>query len=198
MSRLPIYFAHGAGAGHQSSDFLQLFASTLIKQHARPVIPVTFDYMKQQEQTGKKRPPSKFASLVPEFIEQISSEEKVIVAGKSMGGRVASQLSQQSNVKAIVCLGFPFYPPGKQEKNRLSFLAEVSVPCLIIQGTRDALGKPDWVNEQVFNDHIEIRWYQGADHDFKTLKKQNLTQQQVIDDLSHLIETWLASHGLDC
>jgi len=198
MPKLPIYLAHGAGAGHQTSDFLALFSSSLTQQHSRSVMPVTFSYMAQQELTGKRRPPAKFASLVPEFIEQIPTEENVIVAGKSMGGRVAAQLSEQDNVKAIICLGFPFHPPGKPEKNRLSFLTNVSVPCLIIQGTRDAFGKPDWVNNQDFNTHIDIQWYEGADHDFKTLKKQNLSPEQVVNDLSHLIETWLARHGLDC
>jgi predicted alpha/beta-hydrolase family hydrolase len=197
MSKLPLYLAHGAGAGHQSSDFLRAFADTLTQQHARPVVPVTFDYMKEQERTGKRRPPSKFVSLVPEFAAQIGTEKALIVAGKSMGGRVATQLSEQENVKAIVCLGFPFHPPGKPEKHRLAFLDAVSVPCLIIQGTRDPFGKPEWVNEQTLNEKVEVQWFEGADHDFKTLKKQKLSTDEVINNISVSIEAWLARHGLD-
>ena len=196
MSKIPIYLAHGAGAGHQSSLFLQILNKTLHSRYNRRVIPITFRYMSEQEATGKRRPPSRFASLIPEFIEQIPTEKSIIVAGKSMGGRVATQLTEIKNVKAVICFGFPFYPSGKPEKHRLLFLDNIQVPCLIIQGTRDSLGKPDWVNAQVLNSKIEVHWVEGADHDFKTLKKQQLSQEAVIENLANIIEEWLEKHGL--
>ncbi|WP_133012928.1 alpha/beta family hydrolase [Marinomonas flavescens] len=196
VSKIPIYLAHGAGAGHQSSGFLKVFSEMTLDKHGRSVVPVTFKYMAEQESSGKKRPPPRFKTLVPEFIETIKLEESVIVAGKSMGGRVATQLSHQENVRAIICFGFPFYPSGKPEKHRLSFLEDVAAPCLIIQGTRDSLGKPDWVNNQTLNEHIEVHWIEGADHDFKTLKKQNLKTEDVIENISNVVEDWLQRHGL--
>lgn len=196
MSCIPIYLAHGAGAGHQSSRFLQVFRDILVSLD-REVTPVTFDYMEEQERSGKKRPPPRFEKLVPEFANAISTKESVVVAGKSMGGRVATQLSGEDNVKAIICLGFPFHPPGKQDKHRLAFLENVTVPCLIIQGTRDPFGKPEWVNQQSFNDGIEVQWIEGADHDFKTLKKQGLSQKETVIHVGEIITSWLVKIGLD-
>jgi len=117
---LPIYLAHGAGAGHNNA-FLQSLFATLSEKMVNVVIPVTFSYMAEQEQTGKKRPPPRFNTLVSEYMEVIGAEHDCVVAGKSMGGRVATQLTHNSSVKAVICYGFPFYPSGKPEKHRLSY-----------------------------------------------------------------------------
>ncbi len=193
MSTLPFYLAHGAGAGHQNDFLIQLCdAISTVRKH--PVIPVTFDYMQLQEALGKKRPPPRFETLIPEFSRQIEHEKACVVAGKSMGGRVAAQLSHLPMVKAIVCYGFPFYPAGKPEKHRLSFLEDVQVPCLIIQGTRDPLGHFDWVSRQALPDNIDILWIEGADHDFKTLKKYNKTIADNIRQIALETEKWLAQN----
>ncbi|SBS37990.1 Alpha/beta hydrolase family protein [Marinomonas spartinae] len=191
MKTFPIYLAHGAGVGHEKSTFLQ-HISRQLEEKVCPVIPVTFAYMREQEATGKKRPPPRFDKLIPEFKSCLNNSGPLIVAGKSMGGRVATQLANDERVKGVICFGFPFHPPGKPEKHRLEFLDSVEVPCLIIQGTRDVFGKPDWVLEQVFNKNIDIVWVEGADHDFKTLKKQAITQEQVASMVASVVERWLS------
>ncbi|MBJ7554008.1 alpha/beta family hydrolase [Marinomonas spartinae] len=191
MQILPIYLAHGAGVGHKNSDFLQRISQQLGEKGC-PVIPVTFAYMQEQEATGKKRPPPRFDTLIPEFADYLSVSDPLIVAGKSMGGRVATQLTSDNRVKGVICFGFPFHPPGKPEKHRLAFLEAVDVPCLIIQGTRDVFGKPTWVLEQKLNKNIEIMWVEGADHDFKTLKKQAITQDEVVSKVASMVKSWLS------
>lgn len=193
MSTLPFYLAHGAGAGHQN-DFLTQLCDAITSTRQHPVIPVTFEYMKQQEVLGKKRPPPRFETLIPEFCQVIQREQACVVAGKSMGGRVATQLSHLPMVKGIVCYGFPFYPVGKPEKHRLSFLNDVQVPCLIIQGTRDPLGHFDWVSRQVLPDNIDILWIEGADHDFKTLKKYNKSIADNIRQIALETDKWLTQN----
>ncbi|ETX11489.1 hydrolase [Marinomonas ushuaiensis DSM 15871] len=190
MTDLPFYLAHGAGAGH-SNAFLNALGVAISKQMNQNIIPVTFAYMEEQQIKSKKRPPPPFKNLVPEFANNIKNEEACIVAGKSMGGRVATQLSSLSMVKAIVCFGFPFYPAGKPEKNRLSFLDNLQVPCLIIQGTRDQLGSYDWVSQQSLPNNVKVIWVEGADHDFKTLKKQNQSISDTISNLAEITQTWL-------
>lgn len=190
MANLPFYLAHGAGAGH-SNAFLNALGVAISEQMNQDIIPVTFTYMEEQESTAKKRPPPPFKRLVPEFANRIKNEHACIVAGKSMGGRVATQLSDLPMVKAVVCFGFPFYPAGKPEKNRLSFLNGLQVPCLIIQGTRDQLGSYDWVSKQSLQDNIKIIWIEGADHDFKTLKKQNQNSSDTISNLADITKNWL-------
>jgi len=190
MENLPFYLAHGAGAGH-SNEFLNALGVAISTQINQEIIPVTFAYMKEQQITSKKRPPPPFKNLVPEFADHIQNEEACIVAGKSMGGRVATQLSSSSKVKGIVCFGFPFYPAGKPEKNRLSFLDDLQAPCLIIQGTRDQLGSYDWVNQQSLPENVKIIWVEGADHDFKTLKKQNQSISDTILSLAEITHNWI-------
>ncbi|WP_421852062.1 alpha/beta family hydrolase [Marinomonas sp.] len=190
MNPLPFYLAHGAGAGH-SSTFLTLLCNAISEQRQQVVIPVTFSYMQEQERTGKKRPPPRFTTLVPEYAECIANEKNCIVAGKSMGGRVATQLSDLPMVKAIVCYGFPFYPAGKPEKHRLAFLDELKSPCLIIQGTRDQLGSYEWVSQQSLPENVDIIWVEGADHDFKALKKYNTSIEDTILEIAAYTKNWL-------
>ncbi len=187
---LPFYVAHGAGAGHLS-DFLIQLKQSLQNASSTKVTPVTFDYMTQQEATGKRRPPTQFKRLVVEYEHCLLNETACVVAGKSMGGRVATQLSKLDQVKAIVCYGFPFYPPRKPEKHRLSFLENLEKPCLIIQGTRDQLGNLDWVSQQKLPENVEIHWVNGADHDFKVLKKYNKDQAEVIEEIAQVTSEWL-------
>ena len=190
MIPLPLFLAHGAGAGH-SNAFLQSLSVALSERMLNTVIPVTFSYMAEQEKTGKKKPPPKFNTLIPEYKKAISAEQLCIVAGKSMGARVATQLTQDQKVKAVICYGFPFYPSGKPEKHRLSYLEDLKAPCLIIQGTRDQLGSYEWVSQQSLSSNIEIFWVEGADHDFKTLKKYNRTLEDTINELADLTKNWL-------
>ena len=194
MSYFSFYMAHGAGLGH-SGGFLNRFAVTFCRTHKINYIPLTFDYMKQVEATDKRRPPPKFAQLVDEFeafLNPIAEKASIIVAGKSMGGRVATQLSADPRVAGIVCLGFPFHQQGKPEKHRLSFLQDVQKPCLIIQGTRDAFGKPDWVQQHTLNKNIKVHWFEGADHDFSVLKSTGKNQEQVMNEINQIISNWLA------
>ena len=111
-----------------------------------------------------------------------------------MGGRVATQLSHLSMVKGVVCFGFPFYPVGKPEKNRLSFLEKLETPCLIIQGTRDKLGSYDWVSQQSLPSNVDILWVESADHDFKTLKKYNRSIEDTILELATNTHYWLKAN----
>lgn len=190
MISLPIYLAHGAGAGH-GNHFLKQLCDAISTQSQQPVVPVTFSYMQEQELTGKKRPPPRFNTLIPEYSSHIANEKNCIVAGKSMGGRVATQLSDLPMVKAIVCYGFPFYPAGKPEKHRLAFLDELKSPCLIIQGTSDQLGSYEWVSQQSLPENVEIIWVEGADHDFKTLKKYNTSIEDTILEIAAYTKHWL-------
>lgn len=182
--------AHGSSLGHNSS-FLLALSATICRNDLFNYIPVTFEYMKEIERSGRRRPPSRFAGLVAEYTEKVNLDKPSILCGKSLGARVATQCTHLNNVKAVVCFGFPFYPQGKKEKHRLKFLENLKVPCLIIQGTRDPLGNYDWVSQQQLPDLVTMSWFEGADHDFKVLKSTRLNQEQVIDELEKRMSDWL-------
>jgi predicted alpha/beta-hydrolase family hydrolase len=109
----------------------------------------------------------------------------VFIGGKSMGGRMATSLASTNGaysrlIKGVVCLGYPFHPPSKPEKLRVEHLPRIKSPTLIMQGTRDALGKPEEVSQYALG-AISVSWLDTADHDFKPLKKTGKTQEDMID-----------------
>ena len=124
-------FAHGAGAG-MDHEFMQSVAKGLAFKGIR-VIRFNFPYMIKRAEDGKRRPPDRAPKLLEayrEIIEQVDAD-KLVIGGKSMGGRMASHLSEVDKVEAMACLGFPFHPPGKPEKYKGEHLAELAKLSLI-------------------------------------------------------------------
>lgn len=179
-------FAHGAGAP-MDSDFMQALAEMLCQQGVG-VLRFEFPYMVERRESGKRRPPNKMDSLLASFQAQIDhareelSPAPLFIGGKSMGGRVASMLAQenhaQGRVAGLVCLGYPFHPPGKPEKLRTEHLQALTCPSLIVQGTRDKLGSSDEVAGYGLSSAIELCWLEDGDHDFKPRKVSGYSQQQ--------------------
>ena len=150
---LLVVFAHGAGAG-QRSPFMQHYAELLA---ARGLDVLTFDFPYMA--AGRKLP-DRAPALEAAFHDAVAagvaaldgSAQAVIVAGKSMGGRMATHLAAQPEawrgavpLAAAVAFGYPLRPPGPRGGDRVSHLARLSVPTLIVQGTRDTFGGPDEV-----------------------------------------------------
>lgn len=133
-SQYTFVFAHGAGAG-MDHEFMQSVAKGLAFKGIR-VIRFNFPYMIKRAEDGKRRPPDRAPKLLEayqEVIEQIDAQQ-LVIGGKSMGGRMASHLSEHEKVAGVACLGFPFHPPGKPDKYKGEHLAELSKACLILQG----------------------------------------------------------------
>lgn len=198
MNESTFFMAHGSGIGHKS-DFLNEFSAAFCRMFDVQYVPVTLNYMQEIEKTGKKRPPPNFLTLVDEYellLKDYSFSANKIVAGKSMGGRLATQLTNVESVSAVVCFGFPFHQQGKPEKNRLSFLENITKPCFIFQGTRDAFGRPDWVDRQTLPDLVEIQWVEGANHDFEVLKKYQKSREQVIEEMLVTMCQWLRDKNI--
>lgn len=191
IDMMKLYLLHGSGAGHKS-EFLRQFKARLAADLPLQIEPITLDYMKEIESGGKKRPPPRLPKLIDEVGAIIDHNTPVILIGKSMGSRIIAELCQTHNVKACVAIGFPFYPAKKPEKHRLEHLTNsMGAPYLILQGTRDAMGDQAWVEQQQLPDNVELRWIEGADHDFHVLKRYNQSPAQVMECLSNHIETFL-------
>ncbi|WP_135384140.1 alpha/beta fold hydrolase [Vibrio tasmaniensis] len=173
-------FAHGAGAG-MDHEFMQSVAKGLAFKGIR-VIRFNFPYMIKRAEDGKRRPPDRAPKLLEayqEIIEQIDTD-KLVIGGKSMGGRMASHLSEVDKVAAMACLGFPFHPPGKPEKYKGEHLAELAKPCLILQGERDTFGKREEFADFDLSDSIRVEFIPDGDHSFKPRKSSGYTEQQNI------------------
>ncbi|MDH5924965.1 alpha/beta fold hydrolase [Vibrio lentus] len=173
-------FAHGAGAG-MDHEFMQSVAKGLAFKGIR-VIRFNFPYMIKRAEDGKRRPPDRAPKLLEAYqdiIEQVDAD-KLVIGGKSMGGRMASHLSEVDKVAAMACLGFPFHPPGKPEKYKGAHLAELTKPCLILQGERDTFGKREEFADFDLSDSIRVEFIPDGDHSFKPRKSSGYTEQQNI------------------
>ncbi|UPR29277.1 alpha/beta fold hydrolase [Vibrio crassostreae] len=173
-------FAHGAGAG-MDHEFMQSVAKGLAFKGIR-VIRFNFPYMIKRAEDGKRRPPDRAPKLLEayqEIIEQVDAD-KLVIGGKSMGGRMASHLSELDKVAAMACLGFPFHPPGKPEKYKGEHLAELAKPCLILQGERDTFGKREEFADFDLSESIRVEFIPDGDHSFKPRKSSGYTEQQNI------------------
>ncbi|HIF9457925.1 TPA: alpha/beta family hydrolase [Photobacterium damselae] len=183
-------FAHGAGAG-MDHEFMTEMATELAKYRIQ-VIRFNFPYMVKRAEDGKKRPPDRQPKLLHDFKQHIDAVDngKLVIGGKSMGGRMASLMvtdttTQAANianccdiVKGVACLGFPFHPPGKPDNFRGDHFANMQTPTLILQGERDTFGTRPEVEAMVFSSHVSIQYLPDGDHSFKPRKASGYTLQQ--------------------
>jgi len=186
-------FAHGAGADAQS-DFMNTIALGLAEKGIR-VARFNFPYMQKRLQDGTRRPPDRAPKLVDFFSELVRDSSKpIFIGGKSMGGRIASMVAAQgdsklnSNIKGVVCLGYPFHPQAKPEKLRIEHLTDIQAPVFIAQGTRDKLGNKEEVASYDLAKTIDWLWLEDGDHDFKPRVKSGFSQQQHLQATIEFIE----------
>jgi predicted alpha/beta-hydrolase family hydrolase len=180
-------FAHGAGAG-MDSFFMEEFAQRLGTQNIQ-VIRYEFLYMQQRRETGSRRPPDRAPKLLAHFqqvIDELPAMTKLVIGGKSMGGRMASMIAGDVGASGLVCLGYPFHGPKKapdlEERDvvtpRTEHLIDIKTPTLILQGDRDSFGTPDAISPYTLSPDINFHWIGDGDHDLVPRKKSGRTQNQ--------------------
>jgi predicted alpha/beta-hydrolase family hydrolase len=170
-------FAHGAGVP-MDSPFMQHVAEGIAASGVR-VIRFEFPYMQRRRETGKGGAPDPSRVLMQSFrdaIEESGGGTKLVIGGKSMGGRIASMVADDAAVRGVICLGYPFHPPGKLEKTRTSHLENLRTPTLILQGTRDSFGSPEEVRSYKLSSAIRIEWLEDGDHSFKPRARSGRTE----------------------
>jgi predicted alpha/beta-hydrolase family hydrolase len=161
-------FAHGAG-GAMDSPFMNTVAAGLAELRIR-VVRFEFPYMAARREGKKSGAPDRQPVLLDAYrraIDDHGGGPAVFVGGKSLGGRMASMVADEMNVRGLVCFGYPFHPPGKPERTRTAHLENLRTPALILQGTRDPFGTPDDVSAYVLSAAVHIEWLQGGDHSLK-------------------------------
>jgi uncharacterized protein len=173
-----IALAHGAGAG-MNSAFLNAFAAGLGEQGFR-VVRFEFPYMASFTQTGKKRPPDREPVLRAAWLQVIDKlgRERLVIGGKSMGGRIASLIADEAGVAGLVCLGYPFHPVGKSDKLRVAHLQTIQTPTLILQGTRDTFGNREEVGGYELAAAVTIHWLKDGNHDFTPRRSAGVSEEQ--------------------
>lgn len=200
-----VIFAHGAGAG-MTHEFMQDISFRLIElanQHqiSLEVVRFNFPYMRLREKTNSKRPPDRAPKLLADFAEHLRvhhfnhlhhNKTQLFIAGKSMGGRMASLLvsddapeyvaplqeTHLQEIKGVMCLGFPFHPPKKLEKFKGEHLARLKTSLLLLQGERDNMGTKEDVSAYTLAPCIQTIWLSDGDHSFKPRVRSGFTEKE--------------------
>ncbi|MCX4241102.1 alpha/beta hydrolase family protein [Paraliomyxa miuraensis] len=194
-----VVLAHGAGAD-MHHRFMVEIAGALVERRVA-VLRYQFPYTER----GHKRPdpPARLHATVRAVVaEGLRRAEglPVLAGGKSMGGRMTSQAAaagELPGVRGVVFLGFPLHPAKEPSTTRAAHLAEVSVPMLFLQGTRDPLAPLPSITEVVrgLGSRAHLHVVEDADHSFAVRKTRGHDPAAVIPGLADAMVSWLAAMG---
>ncbi|MEZ5307246.1 MAG: alpha/beta fold hydrolase [Pyrinomonadaceae bacterium] len=186
-------FAHGAGAP-MDSEFMNTIAEEL-SGNGVEVIRFEFPYMAMRRIDGKSRGPGNANKLLDDFravITEIGFGRPLFIGGKSMGGRIASMIADEyKELSGLICLGYPFHPPGKPENLRTEHLETLKTKALILQGERDAFGTREEVAAYPLSKRVRIEWLTDGDHSFKPRKKSGSTLEENLRAAIKLISAFI-------
>jgi predicted alpha/beta-hydrolase family hydrolase len=177
------------------SPFMNTIAQAIAGDDVR-VVRFEFPYMAARRAGGKRGAPDREPILLDSWrnvIAQLGDPSRLVIGGKSMGGRIASMVADEAGVAGLVCLGYPFHPPGNPARTRVKHLENLRTPTLIVQGTRDSFGLPGEVANYGLSKQIRIVWIEAGDHSFKPLARSGRTEAQNIADTISEVRRFTAS-----
>lgn len=188
--------AHGAGASMRH-PFMQRMAERLL---AAGIATLRFNFPYMEAGGRRPDPPGVLEASVRAAIgraAELAAGRRIIAGGKSMGGRMTSQTvakQPDERVRGIAFLGFPLHQPGRASIDRAAHLADVRVPMLFVQGTRDTLARVDLI-EQVcasLGPLATLHIVDQADHSFAVPKRAKLASDDVYQELATVVAAWAA------
>jgi predicted alpha/beta-hydrolase family hydrolase len=189
-----IVLGHGAGAD-QLSGFMRMTAAGLA---ARGFDAMTFNFLYKEQRRSVPDPKARLESCYRAVIDAAGKQKKLkgnklVIGGKSMGGRIASQVAAENSqgLSGLVYLGYPLHPPGRPDKLRDEHLKNIEVPMLFAQGSRDAFGTEDEIKSIIKKHRLPATLYviPSGDHSFKVPKSVK-PQQQVYEEVMDEVAKW--------
>jgi len=203
-----VLLAHGAGAA-MDSPFMTAFAG-LLSARGLAVSRFEFAYMAARREGGKKRPPPRadlvtgeYRAAVAELRATMPAGQRLVIGGKSMGGRVASLVADElygaGLAVGLACLGYPFHPPAKPESLRTLHLGTLVCPALIVQGERDPFGTHTEVDALIadgaLSPAIAFHWARDGDHDLGPRGGQGVTRKENLAAAADAVAAFAAGLG---
>jgi predicted alpha/beta-hydrolase family hydrolase len=154
-----------------------------------------FPYMASNRRTGQKKPADREPVLRASWrrVIEFLGPDRLVIGGKSMGGRIASLVADEAGVAGLVCLGYPFHSTGKPDVLRVEHLKALATPTLICQGTRDPFGSREEVTRFHLSKAMRIHWLEDGDHGFKPRKSSGRTEQQNWDEAIAAIAAFVSA-----
>ena len=178
-----VLLAHGAGADMRSATMTTV--TDALADAKIPSLRFNFPY----RSAGRRAPdrPAALEAAVREAAAQLATRTKLpldrlVVGGRSMGGRICSMIAAEDGALGVVLLGYPLHPPGKPETLRVEHFPNLRVSVLFASGTRDAFGTPAELERHAKKIHgpVTFHWIESADHGFKPLKSSGITQADAL------------------
>ncbi len=192
-ARLTLVLAHGAGAP-MDHPFMNTIVEGLAGKYLR-VVRFEFPYMAARRTSGKRGAPDREPVLMQTWRDVVAKlgTGSIVIGGKSMGGRIASMIADEVGAAGLICLGYPFHPPGAPAKLRTAHLEKLKTRALILQGTRDSFGLPDEVAQYRLSPKIRIAWIPDGDHSFKPRASSGRTYDANMADALAKMKSFIAS-----
>jgi len=196
--RTVLALGHGAG-GDRRTGLLVRLANTLAAGERR-VILHNFPYTE-----ARRRVPDKPAvleatvSAVAAHARRALGASALVLGGKSMGGRIASQaVAQGLRAEGLVFLGYPLHPPGRFEALRDRHLSAITAPMLFVQGTRDAFARADLLAAVLggLGDRATLHSIEDGDHSFAVPRRKGRAPAQIEAEVAAAIVAWLRARDL--
>ena len=195
-----LVLAHGAGAGMRH-PFMAAIAQGLA---ARGIAVLRYEFPFMAQGSKRPDPPAVAQAAVRAAVDEAARRWPALplfAGGKSFGARMSSQAQAAASlpgVRGLVFFGFPLHPAGKPSVARAEHLAQVRLPMLFLQGTRDALADLDLVRATTgqLGERATLHVVEGADHGFEVLKRSGRTNEQVIEELVATAAAWMDARRL--
>jgi predicted alpha/beta-hydrolase family hydrolase len=177
-------FGHGAGAGERHPWMCRVAAGLA----ARGVAVVTFDFPYMRDRRSRPDPPAvledEFARVWHEVATGLPADARLFAGGKSMGGRIASQVAANDTFaprpKGLVFFGYPLHPPGAPSRRRDRHLPAVRAPLLFLHGTRDPFGAPEEMRDLAATlEGAELHLVDDGDHSLVATRRRDPAGQSV-------------------
>jgi predicted alpha/beta-hydrolase family hydrolase len=187
--------AHGAGGSMADRGML----ATAKAFHDRGVGVVRFNFLYKEKGSGRPDPIPLLMETTAAVVARARRElapERLVIGGRSMGGRAASMLAADGfDADGLLLLAYPLHPAGKPEKLRDAHLPRIRIPVLAFSGTRDALCTRALMERalETVTAPWDMRWIDGADHSFHVLQSSGTTDAAVMDGIAAASAAWLGS-----
>lgn len=196
--RTVVVLGHGAG-GTRHTPMLVNLAEALAASGRAALL---YDFPYAERGARRPDPPKVLESTAREAAEVAldrTGAERVVMGGRSMGGRIASQVvAAGARADGLAFLAYPLHPPGRPEKVRDAHLPGLGVPLLFVQGTRDAFAREDLLLGLMdrLGSGAELHRVEAADHSFRVLKRSGRTEADILEEVQGTLLAWLERHGL--